>query len=306
MTEQQTTTAAGLYGFPPRELAEAPQGARQLSPLAPGSAAFEDIADGALTSATVLAPPGAVERRYVLAQALRVTVPEAEILVLAPKDRGGARLRKELEAFGCAVVETARRHHRICDTRRPRAPVGVDQAIAGGAPRLDGRLALWTQPGVFSWDRIDPGSQLLAQSIPHLKGEGADLGCGVGYLAHGVLASTVVTRLHMVDIDRRAVDCARRNAADPRVTITWADARDLALANLDFVVMNPPFHDAGAESKRLGQAFIRSAASALRKGGVLHLVANRHLPYESVLRETFGSVEQTADDGGYKVFQARK
>ena len=56
-------------------------------------------------------------------------------------------------------------------------------------------LGLWSQPGVFSWNRIDPGSALLAQTLPALSGKGADFGCGVGYLAHTVLASPAVTHL---------------------------------------------------------------------------------------------------------------
>ena len=34
--------------------------------------------------------------------------------------------------------------------------------------------------------------------------------------------------------------------------------------SLDWVIMNPPFHDGGTEDKQLGQAFIRRAADVLR------------------------------------------
>ena len=74
----------------------------------------------------------------------------------------------------------------------------------------------------------------------------------------------------------------------------------------DFVVSNPPFHDGGAEDRRLGWAFIRKAAEMLRKGGVLWLVANRHLPYEAELNAAFARVRPVADQGGYKVFEAVK
>ena len=46
---------------------------------------------------------------------------------------------------------------------------------------------------------------------------------------------------------------------------------------LDFVVMNPPFHDGGAEDKALGVAFIEAAARMLARRGACWLVANRHL-----------------------------
>jgi 16S rRNA (guanine1207-N2)-methyltransferase len=298
----------GLYGSPPAALALAPPAAVQLSPLVPGATAIEDLGEGDLESFTALTPPGAVERRYLLAQALRALAPGAPISALAPKDRGGGRIKGELEAFGCQVQETARRHHRICVTTRPEAPQGLEAAIAEGAPRLHAGLGLWTQPGVFSWDRIDPGTALLVERLAPMAGVGADLGAGLGVLSHAVLASPKVRGLTLVDIDRRAVEAARRNVADPRANVLWADVRDLGqtLSGLDFVVMNPPFHDGGTEDKALGAAFIAAAARALRKGGDCWLVANRHLPYEAPLKASFSQFRPIADTGGFKIYEARK
>jgi 16S rRNA (guanine1207-N2)-methyltransferase len=211
-----------------------------------------------------------------------------------------------LEAFGCQVEDEGRQHQRICHAARPEAPIGLEAAIAAGGPQRLGGAGPWTQPGVFSWDRDDPGSQLLIASLPALSGRGADLGCGTGALAAAVLASPAVTRLELTEIDRRALDAARRNVEDPRAVFHWADVREgPTLDGLDFVVTNPPFHADGVEDKTLGQAFIRRAKPMLRRGGVLWIVANRHLPYEAVLSEAFGRVALQADAHGYKVYEAR-
>ncbi len=296
----------GLYGDPPAELADRQAGAIQLSPLVPGSVALEGLPEHSLDDMTILAPPGTIERRHVMAHALRALAEDAPLTVLAPKDKGGSRLRKELEAFGCSVAEDARRHHRICTTARPAAPAGLDEAMAAGAPRLVEPLGLWSQPGVFAWDRIDPGSALLLEHLPPLAGRGADLGCGIGVLSRAALATPAVAELTLVDIDRRAVEMARRNVADERARFLWADLRHgvPGLAGLDFIVTNPPFHDGGAEDRALGQAFVRRAASLLRRGGRLLLVANRHLPYEAVLKASFRSVVLRVEGGGYKVYEA--
>jgi 16S rRNA (guanine1207-N2)-methyltransferase len=303
----QDITSNGLYGTPPAELAAVPAGSIQFSPLVPGSGSLEKQAEGSLTEMVLLAPPGTVERRYTIALALKALAPDGRLTVLAPKDKGGSRIAKELKGFGCAVSESSRRHHRICTCEWPTQPVGLDEAIAEGAPRFDEALGMWTQPGVFSWNRLDPGSALLEQHLPALSGRGADFGCGIGILSRAILASPKVEYLAMIDIDRRATEMAARNIEDSRAETRWADVRNGSrLSGLDFVVMNPPFHDGGAEDQSLGQSFIRRAAEALRPGGVLWLVANRHLPYEGVLKPLFRRVTLKGEAAGYKVYEAQK
>lgn len=295
-----------LYGRPPAVF-DPPAEATQTSPLIPGSTPLEDVAPGSVDAIMVYAPPGVLERRYTLALALRALKPGGRLDVMATKDKGGSRLKKELRGFGLEIAESAKAHHRRCVVIRPEALTGLDEAIASGGPRRVEGLDAWSQPGVFAWDRIDPGTAQLAQVLPPMKGAGADLGCGYGALASVVLRSPAVTALRLVDLDRRAVEAARRNIADPRASFDWADARTVeARGDLDFVVMNPPFHDGGAEDRRLGQAFIRKASELLKKGGVLWLVANRHLPYEAELDAAFKRVRPVADAGGYKVIEAVK
>jgi 16S rRNA (guanine1207-N2)-methyltransferase len=229
------------------------------------------------------------------------------MVCLALKDRGGSRLAGDLRDLGCGFSEEARRHHRICTVTGGGDTAAVDAAIAAGAARADARLGFWTQPGIFSWDRIDPGTALLIERLPQLAGRGADFGCGLGIIARAVLASPKVMHLDLVDLDRRAVDMAGRNVTDPRAAFHWADVRAWKpQAILDFVVMNPPFHHAGGEDRGLGQAFVGRAAALLRGGGACWITANRHLPYEAVLGSAFRRWEAVADSGGYKIIQAIK
>jgi 16S rRNA (guanine1207-N2)-methyltransferase len=173
-------------------------------------------------------------------------------------------------------------------------------------PRLVGPWL--TVAGAFSSDGPDPGSVALLSALPALKGRVADLGAGWGYLSAGVLATNpAVAEMHLIESDAAALDCARVNVPDPRAAFHWADAlRPLPGAPFDVVVTNPPFHSTRAADPGLGRAFLAAAARALVPHGTLWLVANRHLPYESVLGETFNVVETLPGTPAFKIIRASR
>ncbi|HKV14601.1 MAG TPA: class I SAM-dependent methyltransferase [Reyranella sp.] len=164
-----------------------------------------------------------------------------------------------------------------------------------------------SQPGIFSWDRIDDGSALLAEHLPNgLSGRLADFGCGWGYLAHCVLeASPGVQQIDLIDAEYRAIEAARLNIEDERAQFHWLDlAHEPAPATYDAIVCNPPFHTGRAATPALGQKLIEAAARALEPGGLFCMVANRGLPYEAVLRSHFASFETLADNNKFRVTRA--
>jgi 16S rRNA (guanine1207-N2)-methyltransferase len=165
-----------------------------------------------------------------------------------------------------------------------------------------------TLPGVFSADGIDAGSALLAARLPAgLKGKGADLGAGWGWLAAKVLSRPGVSELHLVEAEADALACARENVQDDRARFHWADAaRFRPERALDFVVTNPPHHPSRASDPSLGAAFLRQAARILAPSGQLWLVANRNLPYEEVLKGAFQIVTPVAAEGGFKILSAQR
>jgi 16S rRNA (guanine1207-N2)-methyltransferase len=215
---------------------------------------------------------------------------------------------KELAAFGVLAADNPKRHHRICAGVVPDTLRGIDSAIEQGAMVLAPKTGLMGQPGIFSWDRIDTGTALLMATLPNLWGRVGDFGCGTGLLSLAVLKSAKVKALTGFDIDRRAIEACALNIKDARFASVWTDLRTqgAATTGLDFIVTNPPFHDAGIEDQALGLAFIKVAAQTLRAGGALWLTANRHLPYEAVLTALFKTVTVKAEGQGYKVFEAIK
>jgi 16S rRNA (guanine1207-N2)-methyltransferase len=180
-----------------------------------------------------------------------------------------------------------------------------DWTLPDPTPVKDGWI---TQPGIFSADGPDAGSQALVAALPKtLKGSGADLGGGWGYLTKHLLDLPGVAHVDLVEADKRALGCAMLNIADSRAALHWADATDWGTAGtLDWVVMNPPFHTSRTPDADLGKAFIRSAARLLKPKGQLIMVANRHLPYETTLAASFVHVQELDGDARFKILHAEQ
>jgi 16S rRNA (guanine1207-N2)-methyltransferase len=263
----------------------------------------------------VLPPRQRDEARALFARAIAHVAPGGVVVAAMPNAEGAKSGEADLARLAGPLQTLSRAHCRVFWT----APLhGAHDAalaaewIAADAPRpiVDGRYT--SRPGVFAWNRIDPASALLAAHLPpDLAGHGADLGAGYGYLATEILARCPgVTALDLYEAEARALELARMNLAPfaQRATLAfhWHDVTTGLLQPADFIVTNPPFHGMGqADRPDLGRAFIAAAARALRPGGRLLLVANRHLPYESELAAQFGDVRILAQEQGFKLILAR-
>ncbi len=277
-----------------------------------GLSSTPEVPAGEFEIVLLLAPRQRQRGRALLAEGGARLAPGG-VLVACAANSGGARsLQSDLEAL-LGPTHAVSKH-------RCRASWAVREAefdhalahswLAADAPQAiaDGRFL--SRPGVFSWDRVDPASALLAAHLPTvLRGRGADLGSGFGFLAAEVLARNPgVAALDLYEADARALALARENLRRHEAVALdfhWHDvATGLPRSDYDFIVSNPPFHQGRADDPELGRAFIRSAAAALLPGGRFLMVANRHLPYEAELAARFKRVLTLADTGGFKVLEA--
>ncbi|QIK80602.1 class I SAM-dependent methyltransferase [Lysobacter sp. HDW10] len=266
-------------------------------------------AQGSYDWVLVLPPRTRAWSRALLAQAALLAKPDGQILISASNDEGGKSHAADLKQLLGDTVETAKHKCRVAwgsCTHFDKARAA--QWIAEAAPKLrtDG---LWTQAGVFSADGIDPATAMLLAALPTtLSGAVADFGAGVGVIAkHIAQHCTGVSALALYEADARALAMARKNLEDSPVPCTfhWADVTREVEGRFDVVVSNPPFHAAGKKGlPELGQQFITVAAKHLSARGSLWLVANAHLPYESVLSASFQEVETVHAARNYKVIKA--
>ena len=271
--------------------------------------AMPRIEDGSWPMGLVLLTKHKEENFANIARGWSLLEPGGMLVCAGSNDDGAASLERQVgKVFG--LTDTLSKFHSrvFWVTKRDRPPPEYWQKLATLQSIIDlGASDIVSQPGIFSWDHIDPGSALLTTGWPEdLGGHVADFGCGWGYLSFILRAYGSVQRIDLIDAEYRAIEAARVNVNDDaRASFHWLDlTRERTPATYDAIVCNPPFHTGRASTPALGQAIIEAAARSLRPGGQFYMVANRGLPYEPMLKASFASFETLADNNKFRVTRA--
>ena len=191
------------------------------------------------------------------------------------------------------------------------------EAEPGAAPRrrtvavnVDGMsLRFETDSGLFSPDRLDPGTRLLLLEAPPLtpaEHRVLDLGCGWGPIACVAGLRSPDAEVVAVDVNQRALALAAHNAAASgaaNVCVVHPDELDPA-ARFDRILSNPPI--------RVGKAALRELLATwldrLNPEGRAHLVVHRHLGSDSLARwlgDRGYGVTRMLSRQGYRIFEVR-
>ncbi len=243
--------------------------------------------------------------------------PSGTFITVIANKTGASKLGKDISKLISEFDNSSKAKCRIYQTSLTTAT--YDKNLAKKCAKLSQPKAikdteLLTVPGVFSADKIDTGSALMAEILKQEQwyGSVADLGSAYGYLSHVILSTPrqKMKNLCLYELDQKALDCAKLNlsAFDNKIEYHWIDVTQNVphQCSFDTVVMNPPFHAAQDASFTLGKRFIEQAANILKPGGTLYLVANLHLPYEKEIQDRFRSHRLLKEQDGFKIFLARK
>jgi 16S rRNA (guanine1207-N2)-methyltransferase len=272
------------------------------------------------------------ERRYartLLLAAKDVLKPGGRLMLAGATRKGAKAIIKDAERlFGKTTILGYRNHQRVAVCTRQASvttPLPEEFQQLGVTPstthtiQVDGSfgpLILETHPGIFSWEKLDPGSALLLEQLELKPGIHVwDVGCGYGVigLTAALAGATTVT---MTDINLLAIDYTKRNAArnqlSDRVRVYPADGLkpppqrppDVPLPSItryDLILSNPAFHQGYQVDKSMAGELIKRAPGSLTPEGCLIIVANRFLNYDRNMRLYFSHVIRLAETNKYHV-----
>ena len=146
-------------------------------------------------------------------------------------------------------------------------------------------LRLTTDRGVFSADRVDRGTRYLLLEGPDLPTgpvDLLDLGCGYGPIACTLASRRPAARVWAVDVNERARDLCRANAAAAGLANVEVAAPDDVPVDVRLAAIwsNPPI--------RIGKPALHDLLTRwldlLTPDGTAHLVVQRHLGADSLAR----------------------
>ena len=141
-----------------------------------------------------------------------------------------------------------------------------------------------TDNGVFSKKGLDFGTRALLETLEldRMKGKVLDFGCGYGPI--GIyLARNPELEVHMIDINRRSLELARKNVNlnHVNVTIYESDIYSNVHCKFDYIVSNPPIR----VGKKILYEILFKAKEYLNKNGELWIVVNKQQGAKSLIKD---------------------
>lgn len=169
-------------------------------------------------------------------------------------------------------------------------------------------LKFITDVGVFSKDSFDRGTKVLLKylEIPTTCNQVLDLGCGYGTI--GIyLAKAYQLMVDMVDINKRAIELSKQNAALNHVTATVfeSDGFQNITKTYDLIISNPPIR----AGKKVYYKFFEDSVNYLTEEGSFVVVINKKhgaLSAIKYLETIYNSVEIVGKDKGFHVVLCKK
>ena len=164
-------------------------------------------------------------------------------------------------------------------------------------------FSFYTDNGVFSKKGLDFGTRTLLETIDINKITGSVLDFGCGYGPIGIyIAKTSHANVHMIDINRRSLELARRNVDLNHVNVKIYESKIYESVNekFDFIITNPPIR----VGKEILYKILFGASDYLKENGELWFVIHKDQGAKTLaskLKEKYRSVEVVNKNKGFYI-----
>lgn len=146
----------------------------------------------------------------------------------------------------------------------------------------DIQLLMTVDNGVFSKKGLDFGTRTLLESLEEVKGDVLDFGCGYGPI--GIyLAKVTKTNIDMVDVNRRSLNLAKKNALQNKVEVNVFESNIYENINkkYDYIITNPPIR----VGKKVLYEILFGAKEYLKDNGEMWLVVHKDQGAKSLAKD---------------------
>ena len=255
---------------------------------------------------------------HIISQAFKYLKSEGQLKLIGFKNEGINSLIKKISTTYDCTIDTKKLKSQLQLINIHSA--GPQDFSLSDTPYLQlslqsvNSLEFMSKPGIFGWNKIDKGSELLIAAFDEAYTTRAresvrvlDMGCGYGYLA-----------IRARQLGFNLIDATDNNAAAINACVSnfkfyniegTVDADDFGeglTTKYDIVLSNPPFHQGFDHSKKLTERFTRQTYRLLKPGGEAYVVTNQFIGIEKIAGKLFESTHLLLKKDGFKVFVLKK
>lgn len=211
--------------------------------------------------------------------------------------------------IGQTTTSLAEKKARLIFAQFQQTPVSSPYPIQVSIPPFE--FPFVNHSNLFSREKLDVGTRFLLEHIPQGSFHSIlDLGCANGILGIAAKKLNPHAQLIFSDESQMAIQSAKINYQKfyPDVAqFHWTNCfENQTSQSVDLVLCNPPFHQGTTVGDFIAWQMFKDSHHVLRSGGLIRIVGNIHLRYETVLKKIFGNSRIVASNNKFRIIEATK
>jgi 16S rRNA (guanine1207-N2)-methyltransferase len=215
--------------------------------------------------------------------------------------------------IGTTTTSLARKKARLIYSQLNPALIIPDNRYPRSYTLENTHYEILNHANVFSREKLDIGTRFLIENLPisDRYQQIIDLGCGNGVVGLMTASVNPNASVSFVDESYMAVASAKANFTtafpDRQANFTVTDClKGITADSCDLILNNPPFHQQNAIGDFIAVQMFKESFAALKKGGELWVIGNRHLGYHVKLKRLFGNCSTVASNKKFVILKMIK